>query len=810
MSMSKEASRLMVLMVGTALASLATIPSTMAQTEAPGTAQAVVRTFHIPAQPLSEALIQFGRQSGLQVSADASVIRDMRSAGVTGTLTRDQALTALLAGTGLVYRINGSMVALERPGAAAPGAIQLDPVQVQAAPVPQQAEIGAPARAFAGGLVDRNNRVGALGNRDYMDTPFSISTYTEKTIRDQQAVTMVEVVAVDPTIRSNYGQSNNDDRLMIRGIQSFPRDWSFNGLYGVSPEFVTGMAGIERVEIFRGPTALLNGQAPRGAVGGTINLVPKRAPNDGIIQATARYVSSSQFGGHLDVGQRFGPDGALGLRANVAYLGGDTSFANGKDSLFEATLGGDYRGSDTRLDFDIGYLSRRINGQRNNTGLAAGQPVPWAPDPRGNFYPPWGFQNYDDLYGMMRFEHDLAPTVTAFLKVGGRRTNNTGMGGAPTIVNQQGAATGSASFNKYWVETLSAEGGVRGLFQTGGVAHELVLNTSYRLEQWGSRFTAINAPFTTNIYNPSFIPTPVVPFAATQGAPLGAQLVTTGAGVVDAMSAFGGRVQLIAGGRVQNIGVSNYDLATGVTTAATPGYSASAFTPSVSAVAKPWTFLTFYGNYIEALEQGPIAGPTLNNAGQTFSPFISRQLEVGAKLDLGYIGATLGAFQITRQSSFIANNTLTVDGQQRNRGLEFIVFGEPLPGLVPLGGFTLLDAALTSTANGTNNGKRPPGVPDVMVNFGLDWSTPFVRGLTVGGRVTYTGNAYMDAANTQLVAPWTRFDLSARYVFERADGKPIALRANVYNVGNANYWMAGGQLTQPTPQTFMLSLTADF
>jgi outer membrane receptor protein involved in Fe transport len=37
--------------------------------------------------------------------------------------------------------------------------------------------------------------------------------------------------------------------------------------------------------------------APRGAVGGTINLVPKRAPTKASRSSPARYLSDAQFGG---------------------------------------------------------------------------------------------------------------------------------------------------------------------------------------------------------------------------------------------------------------------------------------------------------------------------------------------------------------------------------------------------------------------------------------------------------------------------------------------------------------------------------
>ncbi len=51
-------------------------------------------------------------------------------------------------------------------------------------------------------MVARGSRVGVLGNRDFMNTPFSINSYTEKTIEDQQAVTTSRDVHRNATRRS--------------------------------------------------------------------------------------------------------------------------------------------------------------------------------------------------------------------------------------------------------------------------------------------------------------------------------------------------------------------------------------------------------------------------------------------------------------------------------------------------------------------------------------------------------------------------------------------------------------------------------
>ncbi len=788
------------------------LAQTVADDQQQAQAGATPVAFSIPAQPLAQALTQFGRQSGLQVAVDAAAVAGKSSGGVSGTMSAQSALQQLLAGTGVTYRFTSpNAVSVVGPAPGASGALQLDPVQVQGIAAPAQAEIGAPARPYAGGQVDRNNRLGMLGNRDYMDTPFSVTTYTDKTIKEQQAVTLLDVVAVDPTIRSMYTQSSGDDRLMIRGFSVVTRDMAFNGLYGITPNTTIGMTGVERVEVFRGPTALLYGLSVGAAIGGMVNIVPKRAPDEDVTQVTARYGSSLQFGGEADVGRRFGPDKSLGIRMGASFFGGPTTIDNNSDNLLQLALGMDYRSSDTRLDADVRYQKRNLFAPRFSNSLAAGVQLPPAPSGATNNKQNWSYNHVDDLSGMLRFEHDFAPNLTGYIKVGGRRSNFSGIDSLNQIVNTQGNLTVNGFSNASWAETINADVGARAKVETGPVSHDLAVSGTYNKIESGFNSVFGSPLFASNIYNPVGVPMPNS--TGLTPPPMTSQTLLTSIGVMDALSMLQDRVQIIAGVRMQRVQASSYSVVTGLPTAATPGYDQSAVTPAASFVLKPWKEFSFYGNYIEGLERGPVAGAGLVNAGEAFAPFVARQFELGAKLDLGNFGATLSAFSITRPNSYVdaTTNSLVVNGQQRNQGIEFMMFGEPFKGFRPLGGFTLLDPRLTQTAGGLTNGKIAPGVPTAMVNVGFDWDTPFVKGLTLQGRVTYTSQAYLDAANTQAVPAWTRVDLGASYTFERADGKPISLRANVLNVGNTNYWIANsGFVTQSQPRTFLLSLTADF
>ena len=102
------------------------------------------RSFAIAPQPLSSALAEFSRASGVQVSAPAELTAGRSSPGVSGTLSPAAALSRLVAGTGLSGSIAGNTVVLTpipRAGDAGPDAMQLPPVHVEAhAGVPSTAD----------------------------------------------------------------------------------------------------------------------------------------------------------------------------------------------------------------------------------------------------------------------------------------------------------------------------------------------------------------------------------------------------------------------------------------------------------------------------------------------------------------------------------------------------------------------------------------------------------------------------------------------------------------------------------------------
>lgn len=761
--------------------------------------------FDIPPQPLAAAIAAFIRATGWQVGYATEIAQGVQSPGLAATETPEEALKRLLAGTGIVYRITGAnTVTLEKP--AASGAITLDPVTVEGKAVPRQAEIGNLPPVYPGGQVARGGKLGLLGNRDVMDTPFNQTSYTSKLIQEQQAATIGDVVANDPSVRRNFARTSNIDEFTIRGFNFFNREITFNGLYGILPSSAIPVELAERVEVLKGPNALLNGMAPGGSIGGGVNVVAKRAGDEPLTQLTAMYASDLQPGTHIDVGRRFGADKSFGIRVNGVYRNGDTPVDNNSQELALATLGFDFRGERFRVDADLGRHIRNTEGQQSLLFPGTVVPALKAPDSRTNFFQPWTYSDNKDLFGAVRGEFDLTSNLTVFAALGASDGTIDSLQTNWTVQDSSGRIRSLPFYSNSYSEARTGELGIRGKFATGAIDHAVSVSAS-AYDQEDGQASSSQAAIFSNIYNPAAVAKPALPSFG--NVPKISETDLSSVALADTISLFGERVQLTVGIRRQKVGAKSFN-ASGATTSQ---YSETAITPAVGLIVKPWQNVSLYGNYIEGLIQGPTAPTTAANAGEVFPPFHAKQYEAGAKIDHGAFATTLSAFQITLPSSFTdpSSNVFKVDGEQRNRGLEINTFGEVVQGVRLLGGAMYLDAVQAKTAGGTNDGKAAIAAPQVQANLGAEWDTPFWKGLTFSVRAIYTASQQVNAANTVEIPDWVRFDVGARYRLETGY-RPIVVRAAIENLLGNDYWASAGRgrLLQGAPRTFLLSTTIDF
>jgi iron complex outermembrane recepter protein len=681
------------------------------------------------------------------------------------------------------------------------------PVAATAPAANPNSVVGNLPASYAGGQVATGGQLGLLGNRGVMNTPFNQTNYTAQTIQDQQARTVIDVLANNPSIRTVWSDNSYTSGLMIRGFMVSPWDFSFNGLYGVVPGLSFSADSAERIEVLNGPSALINGMPPFGSVGGTINIVPKRATDDPITQLTAFYASNTQFGTHLDIGRRYGDKHEWGVRFNGTYRNGDTPTDNQSLELGNVALGLDYRGERARISLDLGYQNQNTSAPLRPTYLAPGISVPKAPSANSDYFQPWTYAHVNDWYGALRGEYDLSNDWTVYGAVGGRQNRSYLLSGFATINNANGNLTEAPYNFPVFHDDDSEEIGLRGRFSTGAVNHQVAFSFS-RIDDWSGSAFPVLATISSNLYNPTFIPEPAY---TKLNAPLTSAIYLSTAGLADTMSILDDRVQLTLGGRQQQIESTSWSSTTGAQTA---HYDSSAFSPAVGLVVKPLQNVSLYANYIEGLQQGIAVPIGYANEGNVLAPYVSKQVETGVKVDWSRIITTLSVFQITQPSASVnaATNTYSADGQQRNRGVELNATGLLTDTVRVLGGVTFLDGRLTRTSGGAFDGNKAPGVPDVQLNIGAEWDTPFVRGLTLSGRAIYTAAQYYDNANTQQIPDWVRFDIGARYTFDLR-GKPVTIRANVINVANKGYWAAATPtygLALGAPRTYLLSTTFNF
>ena len=272
---------------------------------------------------------------------------------------------------------------------------------------------------YSGGQVATGGRVGLFGNLDALDTPFSITAYTDQLIRDQQARSVGDVLQNDPVVRVSKGFGNFQELYVVRGFPVYSDDMTYNGLYGVLPRQFVAAELLDRVEVFHGASAFLNGAAPGGSgVGGAFNLTPKRARDEDLNRFTLGFESGGEGYLAADLSRRFGLDNQFGARLNLALRDGESTIEDQDRQLFVAGLGLDWRGDRARVSADLGFQDHHIDAPRPTvTPLGA---VPTPPSAEINWAQPWTYTDERQLFGVVRGEYDLGATTTVWAAVGGR------------------------------------------------------------------------------------------------------------------------------------------------------------------------------------------------------------------------------------------------------------------------------------------------------------------------------------------------------------------------------------------------------
>ncbi len=705
-----------------------------------------------------------------------------------------------------------------------------EPVELQSVEITASADASADGltQPYAGEQVARGGRVGILGNQDYMETPFTSTAYTSKLIQDQQARSVSDIVQNDPSVRVARGFGNMQELYVVRGFTLFSDDISYNGLYGLLPRQYVAAEFIERAEVFRGASAFLNGAAPGGSgVGGMINLVPKRAPNEQLTRVTVGAENGGQGSAAVDLGHRFGEEERFGLRLNAAKHAGETSVDNEDRTLDMFALGLDYQGDNFRLSADIGHQYHFIDAPRPSVSIATGIPLPSAPDAKDNFAQPWTFSKEKQTFGTVRGEYDFSDSVTGWLAVGARRGEEENRLANPTYVGAD-TTTAYRFDNRRKEEIATGEIGLRGLALTGQVSHQWVMSAATFQAEERNAFggSAYDNPFAGSLDTPYDAPIPDLLPKNINGSFSDPNVIgrtsTQSLAIADTLGFMDDQLLVTLGARRQGIETRNYAAATGDRASRINRYET---TPVGGVLYKLTDDVSVYANYIEGLAKGDTAPWTtrrpdgtieaVSNAGQTLAPHIAKQTEIGLKYDGINLGGSLAVFRTERPIGVVTDSVFREGGDQINRGIELSLFGEPASGIRLLGGVTLLDTELSDTNNGDYDGNHAIGVPKTQANIGGEWDVPGLAGLTLTSRVVYTGSQYTDIDNDREIPSWTRLDLGARYGMKVQD-RDVTLRARLDNATGRDYWASTGgypgsnYLVLGAPRTLSVSATVDF
>lgn len=306
---------------------LATVPAVVACVSDP--ARAAANRIEAPAQPVRQAIVEFARQTGVQVLALEEDLRGKVTAPVSGVYTPREALTRMLTGTGLMIRSdNGRTITLARA---------LPPMRPPVARASSPAlPASPPATPVSANLVESMVVTGSHISRSGFNAPSPITVIGARGL-EQLALTNIGVALNElPALRADLtpntnGFANFNIGAVIANLRGLgaPRTLVLVNGHRFTTSTREGSVDmnliptimIDRTEIVTGGASAAYGS---DAVAGAINIVLN--------------TRMTGLRGQVSAGETEHGDG----RGFQAALAGGTDFAEGRGHI---VLGGEYETS---------------------------------------------------------------------------------------------------------------------------------------------------------------------------------------------------------------------------------------------------------------------------------------------------------------------------------------------------------------------------------------------------------------------------------------------------------------------------------
>lgn len=802
------------LFLGLLMMSSAPIGTAQAQ-DAPASSP---QTFAIAPQPLSSALLQFSSMTQIELLYDAAMTRDVETQGVSGEYTPEEALRILLRDTGLSPRTTTSgSITLERMSA---------PQSMSAARAPSLATAAVPETSprpaaqksvkvpeiVVKDIRDRDDdtqtyvaeesTTATRTDTPIRDVPQSIQVITRKVIEEQRTFRLQNTLENISGINATESAASLYDSLIIRGFTATDRSYFRNGLLDPFAQFTASDTyNIRRLEVLKGPAAVLYGQ---GDPGGVINIVTHKPLPNAAYSANVTLGNFHFYRSELDATGPLNAAKTVLYRLNVAgqKAGSFMDYAN-RDLAAIAPSVTWLMSSRTTLTVEADYLRRWSNDPYGLPAQGTFLPNPNGEIPRhrattlGNFST-FNRTSYRFGYDLTHQFNDKWSIRTAFrhtIAEDDRNNLYAGFGGVlepdfRTIQRFQVLQPGVARRHANSMVT-----NLVGHFRFLDMDHTLLTGIELRQEKTDqSNYTVAGAP-PLDLFAPDYS-LPPLPFTGDRVS-FRADNKTAAVYMQDQVTILP-NLKFLGGLRFDY--VHQFQQSVGEPQQTADNHAVS---PRLGLVYQPVEPVSLYTSWTKGFQ--PSSAASLNPDGGLFKPERSTQYEVGMKTFFfdNRVSATLAWFHLTRENLLTPNPDPALalqgfsvqTGEQRSQGIELDVTAQLTPGWNILAGYAYTDAEVTKDTDTSLVAKRLANVPYNKFTF---WSTYHIQeGLLQGfgaggGLFAYTGrNASIFGDQTEMPG-YIRADAALYYNRDLQKGNWLGARSmhialNVRNLLDQRY-----------------------
>ena len=629
-----------------------------------------------------------------------------------------------------------------------------------------------------------------------IDTPQTVSVVTREQLDDQALQDIGDILRYTPGASIGQGEGNRD-QITIRG-QNTTADFFVDGIRD-DVQYFRPLYNIERVEIHKGPNAMIFG---RGGGGGIINRVTKSPIADRQFgEATASVDSFGAFYLSGDLNLPVADSAAFRLNGLYEEFNNHRNFYDGRRIAVNPTFGAELD-DNNRILLSYEYVDDDRAVDRGNPAelRAAGDACSFA-DPCG---PLTGYR--DTLFGQpgtnrttlqahivkLRVEHDFSDELSfsSTTQYGDydKLYRNVYPVDARSNDIRLTPAVDSVTLDGY-VDTTDREnfitqGNLLWTGETGALGHSLLLGYEIGQQQSANArrdilFAASNddqivVPLTDPIAAPAFT------FPAFSRSTV-SDLKFLSLYVQDQIS-IGDHFDIIGGVRFDRFDLDVNDIQNGLLLSRTD----EKFSPRFGAIYKPQENVSFYASYAKSFL--PRSGDqflTLSPSDTNLAPETFENYEIGVKYDLtSGLSLTAALFRLDRddQSILLDNQGNSTLSGSRTEGVEFQLVGKLTDQLQINAGYSYLDGQQRNAASVGGQDLRLFQVPEHMISLWTKYD--FTDQFAAGVGVTHQSSQFATNDNTVRIPAFTRVDAALYYDVS----EQIQLQLNVENLFDETHY----------------------